>query len=678
MIAETAADPRDAHRYFADLDGLRAVAVVPVVLYHAGVSWIPGGFVGVDIFFVLSGFFITRQLAADLDSGRYSLLKFYERRARRILPALFAMLTMTSVLAAYLLTPPDLMSYAKSLLSTLAFGSNFHFWLTSNYFDTAAELKPLLHTWSLAVEEQFYIFLPPVLWAIWRFGRGVTIAFLAIAALLSFVLCVVGSSIAPTASFYLGPTRAWELLIGSLIALSPVPRLSKVVRDLLSCIALAMLAGSLTLITHATAFPGWAAAFPTVGAGLVVIVSLAGGGIGNRLLAIRPMVYIGLISYSLYLWHWPLLALAHNVAFQKLGVVETWGLVALGVILATLSWRYVERPFRGARSSVSVPALVGFSAAGFAAICAAGAILIASGGLPQRLKPEALAFLENEFVPVPSACFSRTADDVAAGRLCAIGARDAAARMVIWGDSHASRVAINMHTIGEKLGVATWYAAKGACPPLLGASWAGDRLGCSAFNDAVAKRLHSDPAEIVVLGGLWANYTEGVLTTATHIFKALSDDGTSSTNAAGNREVFARSLLRTVRTMRVMGKKVLIVGPFPELDWPAPQRLATAARFGQPMPSGPSLERFLERQKTVLAVLAQMERIEGVVVVYPHKVMCDAQACAVTHNGKRLYFDDNHIDMEGNRLIEPMIKDALTGLLGASVRSGPVTGTLRQ
>lgn len=365
MSDATAGPERSRQHYFPDLDGLRALAVVPVVLYHAGAHWLPGGFVGVDIFFVLSGFFITRLLAADLEQRRFSIWRFYERRARRILPALFFALAVTALAASLILTPPDLIDFAKSLLATLGFGSNIYFWQTSGYFAQAAELKPLLHTWSLAVEEQYYILFPPALWIVARFGRRLVLPLFALAAVVSFALCV-WAAYTPylPASFYWLPTRAWELLVGALIALAPAMALSRRLRDMLSLGGLVLIAGSLFLINERMAFPGWAAIFPVAGAALLVIASVAGGGLGNLALTGRPTVFVGQISYSLYLWHWPPLALATYLLFRPPNALEAAGLVALAVIGAVVSWRFVEQPFRGSRSPVKLPALIAFSLAG--------------------------------------------------------------------------------------------------------------------------------------------------------------------------------------------------------------------------------------------------------------------------------------------------------------------------
>lgn len=663
---------QDHQRYFPDLDGLRALAVVPVVLYHAGAHWLPGGFVGVDIFFVLSGFFITRLLAADLDQRRFSIWRFYERRARRILPALFFALAVTACAASLILTPPDLIDFAKSLLATLGFGSNIYFWKTSGYFAQAAELKPLLHTWSLAVEEQYYILFPPALWVVARFGRRLVLPLFALAAVVSLTLCVWAAYNAYLpASFYWLPTRAWELLVGALIALAPAMTLSRRIRDVLSLAGLALIAGSLFLISERTPFPGWAATFPVAGAALLVIASVAGGGLGNLALTGRPTVFVGQISYSLYLWHWPPLALATYLLFRPPNMWEAAGLVALSTLGAVVSWRFVEQPFRGSASPITLPRLVLFSLVGVAALGSAGLFLVHSQGLPSRFTARALSYFVDTPTSAPVSCFSVTAAKVAAGEACTIGAANAQPRMAIWGDSHAWRSAETLAAVARRSAEAARLYNKASCPPLLDVKWAEDTQGCRAFNTAVLKRIAADRPQVVILSGFWTNYATGARLGSPQYVNFLTDGETSRRSAAENQRVFERGLRRTVHEIRRTGAKVMIIGPYPELPWSAPTRLAMSARLGAPPQHGPTTASFLERNKPVLDVLESLGGMDGVVVVYPHKVLCDDLYCRIEQDGQRLYLDDNHVDALGNRLLEPTFTDGLSRLRAQPESAAP-------
>ena len=293
--------------YRPDIDGLRALAVVPVVLFHAGLSVFQGGYVGVDIFFVISGFLITRILAASMREDRYSILDFYERRARRIFPALAVMVLASLAFGWFVLTPEEYAKIGKTAVSIGAFVSNFHFWRSVGYFERETNFHPLLHTWSLAVEEQFYIFFPILLYFLHKRHRRL-IAALAGIFFLSFASSVALVEFKPRVAFYLLPPRAWELMAGSLIALGVSDRFwSPRAAAAAALLGLALIAGAIFFYTPAMPFPGFAAMPPVLGACLIIWARGQGAG---RLLAIRPMVWIGLLSYSLYLWHLPIFEFA--------------------------------------------------------------------------------------------------------------------------------------------------------------------------------------------------------------------------------------------------------------------------------------------------------------------------------------------------------------------------------
>ena len=296
-------------RYRAEIDGLRAFAVIPVILFHAGFSSFSGGFVGVDVFFVISGYLITSIIVLDLQQGKFSVLNFYERRARRILPALFCVLISCLPLAWLVLYPRDLKEFSDSLIAVAVFASNIYFWRSSSYFDTASELKPLLHTWSLAVEEQYYTIVPIILIIAWRCGRRWIGLGLAIA-VLSLLMAQWGSHNAPSLTFYLLPTRFWELLLGAAVAyyftsMRPGEEINARLRQVGSAIGLCCIMYSIVFFDKQTPFPSFYTLIPTVGA--VLIISYANNQtLVGRLLSNKLMVGIGLISYSAYLWHQPI------------------------------------------------------------------------------------------------------------------------------------------------------------------------------------------------------------------------------------------------------------------------------------------------------------------------------------------------------------------------------------
>lgn len=335
-------------KYRSEIDGLRAIAVVPVILFHAGFEIFSGGFVGVDVFFVISGYLITTIIINEMDEGKFSLLSFYERRARRILPALFFVVLCCIPFACFLLLPSDMKDFSQSLVAVATFSSNILFWREGGYFDTAAELKPLLHTWSLAVEEQFYILFPLFLMAAWRFGKRANVWTLVAAFVISLAMAQWGAYNKPSATFYLLPTRAWELLIGSFAAFYLQNRTvstSAWSNNVLSAIGLVAILYSVFAFDDATPFPSLYALVPTVGAVLIILFAVRGTAV-HSLLSTRGFVSLGLISYSLYLWHQPVFAFWRHYHVLEPTHLQMIFLTSCCLSLAYLTYQFVERPLR--------------------------------------------------------------------------------------------------------------------------------------------------------------------------------------------------------------------------------------------------------------------------------------------------------------------------------------------
>ncbi|MFM7347934.1 MAG: acyltransferase family protein [Erythrobacter sp.] len=336
--------------YRRDIDGLRAVAVFPVVLYHAGVPGFPGGFVGVDVFFVISGYLITAILAREIAEGRFSLAGFYERRARRILPPLAVVLAATLLVGWHLLMPEELLRLGRATFATVLFASNVSAARSLDYFAPAAEFEPLLHTWSLAVEEQFYLIFPLLLmglaWAGWSRRALAVVAGLSALSLAAAAALI---DARPLWVFYLIVFRVWELGAGAMLALTrPAPPHARLLREGLGLAGLLAILAPVALYSAATPFPGFAALPPVLGATLLIWIGGEGGGSrASRLLALRPLVGIGLVSYSLYLWHWPILAFVRVFeGWVRISNATAAGAVAASLAAAWLSWRFMERPFR--------------------------------------------------------------------------------------------------------------------------------------------------------------------------------------------------------------------------------------------------------------------------------------------------------------------------------------------
>lgn len=367
-------------KYRSEIDGLRAIAVAAVVLFHAAHTLVPGGFIGVDVFFVISGFLITTILLDDLERGRFSLIHFYERRARRILPALTVVVVLTLIASCFLLPLQETNEVFESALATMLFLANVRFWLKTDYFATAAEERPFLHMWSLAVEEQYYLLFPILLYLVWRWRKSALLWVLLSLTMLSLATAEVLSRHAPAANFFLPMGRVWELLVGSCIAYWGAQRPRMVIAEGATALGLLMIIIPIFTFSHSTPTPSLWTAIPVLGTALVILFARDGSRV-TRLLQFRPMVGLGLISYSVYLYHQPLLAFA-RVNLPSVDQTKTifLGLALFSVILGYLSWRFVEKPFRRGFSRQTIFVFSGASI-GLIAMLSAGAVFF-----PQTLR----------------------------------------------------------------------------------------------------------------------------------------------------------------------------------------------------------------------------------------------------------------------------------------------------
>lgn len=448
-------------KYRSEIDGMRAIAVVPVVLFHAGFETFSGGFVGVDVFFVISGYLITALILADIEKDQFSLFDFYERRARRILPALVVVCAVSSIFAVALMLPHQLIQFGQTLIGVFTFVANVILWRQSGYFSLAAEEKPLLHTWSLSVEEQYYILFPIFLVIVARFGSRPMVALTLLGGFVSLMLAEWGWRYEPTANFFLLPTRAWELLLGSLcamIAFKP-ERVPMPVREVAGLTGLAMILFAIFSFDSQTPFPSLYALLPTVGTALIILFVTADNLVG-RLLSLKLFVFIGLVSYSAYLWHQPLFAFLriHFNGEVAPSVLLSAGFLTFG--LAALTWWFVEQPMRNRRTGPIRRRSVVFASSGavVTAFVALGATVIANNGLPGRLPEvytarmaslDALKKGRTEGIAVGRCHFNSNAEGANPSSFIANWScqpQDAA--IAIFGDSHAADKAHALRAAG--------------------------------------------------------------------------------------------------------------------------------------------------------------------------------------------------------------------------------------
>ena len=635
--------------YRADIDGLRGIAVLAVVLYHLDLGPLSGGFAGVDIFFVISGFLITSIIQRRIEAGRFTFGWFYERRIRRLFPALVAMLAGTLLLGAWLFLPSDLALTGKGVVATLLFASNVFFWRTSGYFNTDSEINPLLHTWSLAVEEQFYIGLPVLLLVLHRFARGHLRSVLAGLALVSFVACVVVTPLRPSAAFYLSPFRAWEMLAGSLLAIGAVPLIrSSAAREGIALVGLAAVLASLVLLQPGVTVPGWRMAIPVLGACALIHVGSSGGSMVSRMLNLRALVAVGLISYSLYLWHWPLLVFArYRNDLEPLGDLR-WAVLAASFAVAWASYRFIEQPFRHARAQVATRPLFRNTGLAMATLGAVAVGTVAMKGLPQRFDPLTVALDRERHVEVPFIECNGLAGSKSDVR-CVIGNDAAEPSVLFWGDSYALSWAPAMDNVLKRQGLSARLAVNMGCPPLLDTHTA-VVPGCQRFNDSVLAHLEANPGyRTVVIHASWHEYSmESTLHRLQH-----------RSGRSGNLEVFPVALEDTVARVRAAGADVWLIGPTPGAPSAAPLRLAMSRLHGTTPPAGRSPEYFREHATEFKTAVARIESKHGISFTDPSAWFCGQAQCEFVANERPLYRDGGHLNGHGTRFIEPYIESAL-------------------
>ncbi len=656
----------------AEIDGLRAVAVMLVILFHAGFEAFSGGFVGIDIFLVISGYLITTIIITDLRAENFSLGNFYERRARRILPALFFVILVSLPFAWFYLLPKDIEAFGKSLVAVSTFTSNFLFWSEAGYFDTAAEFKPLLHTWSLAVEEQYYILFPLFLMLFWRFGTRFLLIACALLGIASLVVAHIGAYTLPAANYYLLPTRGWELLLGVFAAFYLAGRessgFSRLANQALSLAGAALILVATFAFDSETPFPSLYALAPTVGA-LLIILAAREGTIVWLVLSNRVLVGIGLISYSAYLWHFPLFVFARH---RILGEPEPWLMAVLCVVtipLAYLSWRFIEKPFRD-KSQTNRVQIVGLGATlavGFIALGLFGAM---SGGFPERGdNPLLTADLSTPLT------FALTDD---AGELCYDRGRDFcvfrndedAAWVQIVGDSHAATLAPDLVArLRPHVNLASLTNSQ--CWPMIGfkkhSRFGVPDLDCTPEIqqqrlDALLARENS----IIVIAGRLPVYLTG---------QCLNNQegGQEEDNFLLTRSLTDKTVKEGVRDyidlLLAAGHRVLLVYPIPEVGFDVPRRVFQLTMLGDWQAGKTMLttrsDVFHERNADAFALLDAVDH-PGVVRVYPHELFCDnqvAEKCIVNDGGNVFYHDDDHPSSAGAVLINTRIVEKIEDML---------------
>lgn len=627
-----------------DINALRAFAVLAVVAYHYGVPGFAGGFAGVDVFFVISGFLITSQILEAHLRGDFSFRHFYLSRLRRIFPAL-AVVCVASLLWGWLyVLPYDYLATTRHVLAALFFVSNFAFAGERGYFDVAAHAKPMLHTWSLSVEGQFYIFLPVGIGLAWRFARRHVVGLTVGAFLLSLVWCMYYGHVDAGDAFYKLSARSWEFLAGSLLAMQRLAKPKIIVANSGSVLSLGVLIASFVILNSSLRWPGYWTLMP-VGAA-VALIAMRDAPLTRPLLASWPLQRLGDLSYSLYLWHWPVLVFAKQYVLtmeRELSAVELGGLFLLSLLMAILSWRFVEQPIRSRRGWWTERRLWTGVASVLTVVFCFSLAIVATKGAPKRLPDYVQRASAAVFVNTPrDECFRRSdSTKDAPEQFCSFGKAGAgdSPKLVLWGDSHANQYLTSVSEAAAAAGLNGVIATQGACRSTLAGQPTGlapeISLGCERFNNEVNSFIaQSASVRSVIIGRLW------------------SED-----------ESFGRTV-DLVKHLVKIGKTVVLVGPLPEPQFNVPERWSR-----QQIRSGHAIDFMsvpLASQRPALAMrerlrveLSEQVQHGKVVLIDPFQRLCDATECKLVEKGMSYFRDTSHVSQMGSMLFTP---DFLTAL----------------
>ncbi|MFG1202568.1 acyltransferase family protein [Xanthobacter aminoxidans] len=674
-------------KYRPDIDGLRAVAVVVALLFHAHIPPFRGGFIGVDIFFVLSGYLITSILYNDMMKGEFSLVDFYDRRIRRIFPALFVVLPVTTLIAAVLLMPRQMVLFAQSIIPSALFYANIHFQGLMNYFGPQADETPLLHLWSLAVEEQYYIFFPLLMFAFLKTGgrivlgprRMAILGFLFIA-IVSGVYAELSARTQPTASFFLLQSRAWELLVGALLALVHMPKVSDKTAGWIGVAGLLAIVVPVFAYSHDMIFPGLSAAPIVFGTAAVIYAgTLNPAGYANFLLSRPKVVYVGRISYALYLWHWPLLVFGKTYMGRALTYFEAGGVLIVAFIFASLSLKYVETPLRHAGS------LGGKRRARFAAGIMAMAMTLAVGVLFERLGggfyPISPLGARAEAAMEDRSPFSRSCNNspthfspatLHPASACSVGPGAAKGEydVVVWGDSHAGASFIGIAEQVAALGHTARLQTMAGCPPLIGGQVHRDGVPnwtCAAFNAEVLEEIRRTKPKVAVLVSRWALWT----TKAGPAFTLTSDEvpGGGVRSKEVSQKVLPHMLDRTLKELSGLGIHVVLIGQGPEFIRSPGRCVAEKEFYNRKL--GNCLEVPTGAAEKVIGIGNEM--ITKAAATYPgastfllSDVFCRNGTCRAGEGERFYYVDADHLSAAGAQQLseDPALRAALVKALG--------------
>ncbi len=658
-------------KYRAEIDGLRALAVAPVILFHAGFEMFSGGFVGVDVFFVISGYLITTILIEDIENDRFSLLNFYERRARRILPALLFVMFLCIPFAWMWMLPSQMKSFSQSLAAVSLFASNIQFWRESGYFEAAAEEKPLLHTWSLAVEEQYYVLFPIFLFLAWRYGKSRVFWMIVVMASISFLLSEWGWRNMASANFYLAPTRAWELFAGSIAAFI-VQKQGVKKNDFLALLGLAAIIFSIFAYDKSTPFPSVYALAPVLGVVLLVLYAEKETLVA-RLLSTKGFVGVGLISYSAYLWHQPLFAFA-RIRFEHPSVLAMLALCIVSISLACFSWRYIEKPFRNS-ARFSKKRIFQLSSLGITTFLVFGLVGRSLNGeftkttYPPNIAYESLGSrVSNEGLPCK---WSSQFNEARAYDGCVFGDKESTDNVVLLGDSHSQALSYEVERWANAHQKRVIWLIMNGCEyfPNVVANGQAPLVDCAENHNEITKFIRTLNADVIlVFRWTYRMYPiDGVDLTMPYrnsfgdverdpyVEHFIYDNGNFDSSYQAKQQFLRNYVLSIANVARTL----FLVHPVPETAINIFKRnLRHWQRSGEVL-SDLFIDEsdYHSRNEFVSHTFEDLAK-ENIIHIRPREIFCEESKCYLQKNTVPFYLDDDHLGDEGASLIVSEIDKA--------------------
>jgi peptidoglycan/LPS O-acetylase OafA/YrhL len=623
--------------YRPDIDGLRAIAILAVIGFHAFPNWVKGGFIGVDIFFVISGFLISTIIFKGLDQENFSFAAFYARRIKRIFPALALVFIACLIFGWFTLLTDEYKQLGHHILAGAVFSSNFRLLKEGGYFDTAAELKPLLHLWSLGIEEQFYIIWPPLLHLFWKRLPNILIAILCVA-LTSFALNIYLVNSRPVADFYLPFTRFWELLVGGMLAYISlnnkvqvyvpfsqivfIPPKGMLHPNARAFVGALLIAVAISSLNTNNGFPGWWALLPTFGA--VLLISAGPDAWFNRkVLAHRALVFVGLISYPLYLWHWPLLSFFRITSDNPPATSEILAIIFISFLGAWLTYKVVETPFRRSKSAWAIITLISM----IVVSGVFGEVIRKSNGYPARFPSNIQKIIysssSNESYRKGVCLLNPDQEADSFSHECFTGASSQSKKILLWGDSHAAQLYAGLHHYEREGQFDVMQLTASACPPVIN-----ENTRCSGVNKKVTQLITNINPITVIMSGAWLLYDQ----------------------SKGWDRLDTLKIVETINELKKLGvNEIILFGPVPVWDSTLPKilvKLSKSSNWQEPpdrLTSG-----FSKDTKIIDNKLEAIAKEVGISYISPYQTLCNLDGCLATIQGDPTAFDYGHLTVTGS------------------------------